>query len=76
MNKGIIGVFKGIKPLELKLRKEITRCEELLKIYNSIPQGWFGASHIKRSLDTAYINLKAGDIVAMMESLNELESKE
>ena len=39
--------------MEKELQSEITRCESLLKFYEEIPEGVFGATIIKQSISEA-----------------------
>lgn len=44
-----------------KLKKEIIRCKELLKLYEEIPTGFFGASVIKMAIKNAEFLLLDGN---------------
>ena len=55
------------------LQKEMNRCRELLKEYDAIPQGKFGAIMIRAEIEKAEKAIATGDTVAMMQSLEELK---
>jgi len=55
------------------LQKEMNRCRELLKEYDAIPQGKFGAIMIRDEIEKAEKAIATGDTVAMMQSLEELK---
>jgi len=44
-----------------ELEKEIVRCEELLKLYQKIPTGFFGASMISMAIKNAQAVLLSGN---------------
>ena len=54
-----------------ELKKEIELCEELLKMYEEIPEGFFGATMIKMSLQRAR---SASTDEQIKDALNDLES--
>lgn len=55
------------------LQKEMNRCRELLKAYEEIPQGAFGASMIKLEISQAEASIADGDTVAMVRCFKSLE---
>lgn len=59
-----------------KLTKEIKRCEELLKLYEEIPTGFFGASVIRQALKVAHEALDDNDDQGIRLSLEELQEIE
>ena len=56
-----------------ELQKEITRCEELLKMYEEIPTGFFGASIIRQKLSQAKEAKTDDEIKMALKDLEELE---
>lgn len=56
------------------LQLEIDRCSELLKVYESINAGEYGAAVIRRSLDRAKKALVSGDVLQCIEAYTELET--
>lgn len=59
-----------------KLQKEVKRCEELLKLYEEIPTGFFGATVIKQALARAYQSLEDNNAEGIKQSLKELSEIE
>lgn len=61
-----------------QIEKEIVRCEELLKLYEEIPTGVFGASMIKMSINNARQVLLPGNYTtdAAKSCLKELQEIE
>ncbi len=57
--------------MKKELKKEIERCEELLKLYEEIPEGFFGATMIKMSLQKAR---NASSEEQIKDALKDLES--
>jgi len=55
------------------LNEEISRNEELLRAYQEIPEGVFGATCIKVALDRAKKARSEGDAIQMMRSWEELK---
>jgi hypothetical protein len=55
------------------LQREMNRCRELLKEYEKIPQGQFGAIMIKVDIATAEKSIADGDTVQMIISLKSLQ---
>ena len=55
------------------LQKEISRCREILKFYEEIPQGVFGASLIKVEIFQAEAAIASGDTVAMVRCYKSLQ---
>jgi len=56
------------------LPKEIERCQELLTAYAEIgPVGNFGAAMIRADIAAAHKAMMAGDVVAMLRSLETLK---
>ena len=58
------------------LVRELNRCKDVLKIYEEISEGKFGAAMIKQSITTAEKAMVEGDTVAMISSLKDLKSIE
>ncbi len=56
------------------LLKELNRNREILKSYEEIPTGAFGATMIKQSIAAAEKSISDGDTVAMMRAYDELKS--
>lgn len=48
------------------LLDEMNRCRELLKEYESIPQGAFGAAVIRADIVNAEIAIRENDVVKML----------
>jgi hypothetical protein len=46
-----------------KIQKQIKRCEELLKMYEEIPTGFFGATMIRMAIKNAESCLMEGNYV-------------
>lgn len=55
------------------LQTELNRNREILKLYEEIPTGAFGAIMIKQGIATAEKAIGENDIVAMVRSLAELK---
>ncbi|MCK5617251.1 hypothetical protein KAR91_86100 [Candidatus Pacearchaeota archaeon] len=58
------------------LQKELARNRELLKAYEEIPTGAFGAAMIKGSIEIAENAMACGDTVAMLKAYKDLEESE
>lgn len=58
------------------LLTEMNRAREVLKLYEEIPQGAFGAIMIKRSISFAEQSIKDNDVVQMLVAYNELKEIE
>ena len=56
------------------LNAELSRNREILKIYESIPEGRFGAVMIKQTIKMAEKAIAENDIVAMVRACKELQS--
>lgn len=56
------------------LLAELNRNREILKLYEDIPTGTFGAIMIKESIITAERAMSEGDTVAMMRAYEELKA--
>lgn len=55
---------------------EMNRCRELLKEYEKIPEGAFGAAMIRREIQRAEQSIKDSDVVSMLvvyQSLKEIK---
>lgn len=52
---------------------EMNRCREVLKHYEEIPQGVFGATMIKRSILKAEQSIKENDVVKMLIAYRDLK---
>ena len=55
------------------LQKEMNRCREVLKAYEEIPQGVFGATMIKLDIEKAELAIANGDVALMIKSLASLK---
>ena len=58
------------------LQRQIKRCTELVEIYNSIPQGSFGAVFIKQAITEGEKALVSGDVIEQIRCYKELEECE
>ncbi len=58
------------------LLNEITRCREVLKMYEEIPQGIFGATMIKASLARAEKAIIDNDVVEIVRAYQDLKEIE
>jgi hypothetical protein len=58
------------------LVKEVKRNQELLKEYEKIPTGAFGAAMIRLGLDRAYHALARGDAVEMLKAYEAIKDNE
>lgn len=56
-----------------EIMKERDRCKELLKLYEKIPMGFFGATMIKQSLKQADEAIETGDAVQLVVAYNDLK---
>lgn len=56
------------------LLKELNRNREILKHYEEIPAGAFGASMIRQSITNAEKSISDGDTVAMVRAYADLQS--
>lgn len=65
-----------MKNLNEGLQEELNRCREVLGFYERIPQGAFGAMHIKQSIKDAESAIANGDTIKMMQCLEVLRSVE
>ena len=59
--------------LQEALVKEVKRNQELLKEYEAIPEGKFGALMITMDLEKAYHALARGDVVEMAQAYEALK---
>ena len=55
------------------LQKELSRNRELLKEYEAIPQGVFGATMIKQAIKNTETAMADNDTVAMLKCYQELK---
>ena len=55
---------------------ELLRAKELLKIYEGIPTGGFGAAIIKQTIKDAEVSIQMGDVVEMVKAYKKLERLE
>ena len=55
------------------LNDELKRAKELLKVYQSIPTGGFGAMVIQKAIDNAETCIREGDTVGMVKTYGELK---
>ena len=58
------------------LHKEIERNKEILKMYEAIPEGVFGAAMIKQDIECAERSIETGEIAEMITSLKALQETE
>jgi hypothetical protein len=56
--------------------QEIQRNRELLKLYEEIPTGKFGAMMIDSDIKNAVAALASGDVVKMIEAYNAMKDNE
>jgi hypothetical protein len=56
--------------------KEIQRNRDLVKLYESIPMGTFGAISIKQKISDAEQAVESGDLAAMVSAYQELQKTE
>jgi hypothetical protein len=55
------------------LQEEMNRCRELLKQYEAIPEGVFGATMIKQTIKRSEQSISSGDVVEMLIMYEELK---
>ena len=55
------------------IQQEVVRCRELLKMYEEIPQGAFGAMMLKRIIADAEAAVAHGDTVEMIRQYEALK---
>lgn len=55
------------------LQEEMNRCRELLKVYEAIPAGAFGALMIRQIILKAEKSISSGDVIEMLRALQELK---
>ena len=48
------------------INSELTRARELLKLYEGIPTGGFGASVVRQAIKNAEMSIAHGDTVGML----------
>jgi len=58
------------------LPKEIERVQELIPLYQSVPMGFIAAGFMKESIRRAHAAMMAGDVVAMLRTLEDLKGYE
>lgn len=58
------------------LHKEILRCTELVKLYEEIPNGMYGALMIKHAIKEGSEALYSGDVIEMLRCFKELKECE
>ena len=58
------------------LQKELKRNRELLKMYEEIPQGIFGATIIRQSIKKAESAMANGDTVEMLRCFKDLQKSQ
>lgn len=58
------------------LQLEMNRCREVLKMYEEIPEGAFGAAMIKSSIANAEKSIASVDVVFMLQCLEDLKEIE
>ncbi len=59
-----------------EIQSEISRCTELVKLYEEIPTGGFGATMIRQSIEAAEKALASDDTVKMVRCLSDLRMRE
>ena len=59
-----------------ELPKEIERVQELIKEYESVPNGHFAATLMKHDVKKAEVSTASGDIVGMLKSYQDLKGYE
>lgn len=52
---------------------ETNRCREVVKLYDAIPTGAFGAAMIRQDIAFAEQAMGSGDVIAMMEAYKRLK---
>ena len=55
------------------LQEEMNRCRELVKEYDAIPQGVFGATMIRQEIKIAENAIALEDTIAMIKALKDLQ---
>lgn len=58
------------------IQSQTNRCREVLKIYEELPTGEFGAMMIKQSIKAAETAIAGGDVVEMLRCYKDLEGIE
>jgi len=58
------------------LLEQMDRAREILKMYEEIPQGAFGAAVIRQSIAAAEKSISSGDVVQMLRCYHDLEEIE
>lgn len=58
------------------LNEELERARELLKVYEGIPTGGFGAVVIRQTIKHAERSMQLGDTVEMLKAYGELKKLE
>ena len=58
------------------LNEQLTRARELLKLYEGIPTGGFGAMMIRQAIEHAESSMRDGDTVQMIFAYKALEKLE
>ena len=58
------------------MQSQMNRCRELLKQYEAIPTGFFGAGIIKQSIAAAEKSIASGDVIEMLKCYKDLEGLE
>lgn len=58
------------------LFREMRRCREVLKMYEEIPQGAFGALMIQQSIQNAENAIKENDVIKMIAAYQDLKEIE
>lgn len=65
-----------IETLGDALPKEIERCQEIVRIYKSVPNGQFAAAFMEKDIKDAIKAMMTGDIVEMLRLYGELKQWE
>lgn len=65
----MVNIIEGIQ-------QEVVRCREVLKHYESIPQGVFGSIMIKQTIAEAESAIAHGDTIEMIHKYQELKEIE
>lgn len=71
--RAVLYVEGEIMNLAEGLIQEMNRCREVLREYQQIPEGAFGAMMIKRDIEVAEHALGSGDVVAMLSAYKALQ---
>ena len=62
-----------MKSLAEALPEQITRVQDLIALYKSVPNGQFAAALMQRDIDMAHKAMMEGDVAKMLTAYKELE---